>query len=142
MVFSLLTVPYKLYKIKHWPDSAALQSLHQKFKKYSLLKKVLTPTFDSVFTESCDSPVGQEILGHCYGVSKFAARQPCLSVSNGQESTFISVMLITSPAIPPPLPVYALSLHPPDDDNDDNDHNFSAVSVLVWKERGKIPVRQ
>ena len=39
-MFSLLTVPHKLYTMKQQAhDVAALQHMHQKIKKYSLLEK-------------------------------------------------------------------------------------------------------
>lgn len=55
--------------------------MHQKFKKYSLLKKkAVTPTFYMVFHRKCrltylqNSSVGQEVHGECYSAPKFVAR--------------------------------------------------------------------
>lgn len=38
-MFSVLIAPRKLYTVKQRRDVAALQHMHQKFKKYSLLEK-------------------------------------------------------------------------------------------------------
>ena len=41
-MFSFLTVPHKLYTMTQQRDVAALQHMHQKIKKYSLMEKSST----------------------------------------------------------------------------------------------------
>lgn len=131
--------PRKLYTTKQRRDVAALQHMHQKFKKYSLLEK--SNAHLTFYSASQNLPIAWWAgrSSERYYNSQVCGKTILASPSPpNTESTFITYAnnLSCHP------PIYALSLHFLDDDNDDNDDNFSVVSLLVCREKGKMPVRQ